>query len=235
MGTQENADAYSQMAFIVQAALEQLLAPLEKIRSPTQLLESTTAECFFRDFLIQADRFAEKSCQDFAKALRQFSIVPEVRGTPTTELAKRIRGTCFETLDRILVNYVAALKDLNLDLSFAGSQLAGSSVIDAALHGAAVGQLAGGFGRAGKDIGSFNAIWQGANELLKQGVLAEQQLELLKRARQLPYRKDWRVLADSRRAAGRIDGLRLREMLRRPSGLHSAKKSPGVDFCCYHH
>jgi hypothetical protein len=189
MEPQENADAYSKMAFIVQAAFEQLLAPLERTRSPAQLLKSTAAESFFRDFLIQADSFAEKSSQEFAKALRQFSIVPEVRGTPTTELAKKIRGMCFEKLDRILASFVAALKDLNLDLSITSSQLAGSSVVDAALHGAAVGQLAGGLGRAGKNIGTFNAIWKGADELLKQGALAEQKLELLKRARQLPYEK----------------------------------------------
>ena len=186
---QQRADAYSEMAFIVRAAVEQLLAPLERIRNPTQLLESTTAESFFQDFLLQADRFAERSSQEFAKALRQFSIAPDVRGTPTADLAKKIRGTCFEKLDGILACYVAALQDLNLDLSTSSSQLAGSSVIDAVLHGAAVGQLAGGFGRAGSKIGTFSAIWKGAEELLKQGALAEQQLELLKRARRLPYEK----------------------------------------------
>jgi hypothetical protein len=189
MDSQENADAYSKMAAIVQGAFEQLLVPLERTRSPAQLLESTTAESFFQDFLIHADSFAEKSSQEFAKALRQFSLVPEVRGTPTAELAKQIRAICFDKLDRILASYVASLRDLNLDLSITSNQIAGSSVVDAALHGAAVGQLAGGLGRAGKNLGTFSAIWKGADELLKQGALVEQQLELLKRARRLPYDK----------------------------------------------
>src|SRR6267154_4611344 len=102
MEPQVNADAYSKMASVVEAAFGQLLAPLEKIRNPTKLLESTTAELFFQDFLIQAAGFVEKTSQEFAKTLRQFSIVPEVRGTPTAELAKKIRDTCFEKVDRIL-------------------------------------------------------------------------------------------------------------------------------------
>jgi hypothetical protein len=186
---QANVDVYSMMASIVRVAFDDLLKPLEKTRNAEQLLESTTAEEFFRDFLIHADAFAEKSSQEFAKTLRQFSAVPEVRGTPTTELAKQIRKTCFERLDRILSGYVAALRDLNLDMSITGSQLAGSSVIDAAFHGAAVGQLAGGLGSAGKNLGTFNAIWKGADELLRQGALAVQQLQLLQRARRLPYEK----------------------------------------------
>jgi len=189
MTPQENVDVYSKMASIVQAAFEELLKPLEKTRDAEQLLESTTAEQFFREFLIHADGFAEKSSQEFAKTLRQFSAVADVRGTPTTELAKQIRKTCFERLDRILTSYVTALKDLNLDMSITGSQLAGSSIIDAAMHGAAVGQLAGGLGSAGKNLGTFNAIWKGADELLRQGALAAQQLDLLKKARQLPYEK----------------------------------------------
>jgi hypothetical protein len=179
------------MASIVQAAFDKLLKPLEKTRDAEQLLESTTAEEFFREFLIHADAFAEKSSQEFAKTLRQFSAAADVRGTPTTELAKQIRRTCFERLDRILSSYVTALKELNLDMSITGSQLqlAGSSVIDAALHGAAVGQLAGGLGRAGKNLGTFNAIWKGADELLRQGALVAQQMELLEKARGLPYEK----------------------------------------------
>src|ERR1700704_6239350 len=115
MEPQVNADAFSKMASVVKAAFGQLLAPLERIRNPTQLLESTTAEFFFQDFLVQAVGFAEQTSQEFAKALRQFSVVPEVRGTPTSELAKRVRDTCFEKVDRVLTSYIEALKDLNLD------------------------------------------------------------------------------------------------------------------------
>jgi hypothetical protein len=112
-----------------------------------------------------------------------------VRGTPTTELAKKIRDTCFESVDRVLISYIEALKDLNLDFNSVNNQIAESSAVGAALHGAAVGQLAGGLGRAGKTLGTFNAIWQGADQLVKQGLLAEQQLTLFNRAKRLPYEK----------------------------------------------
>src|SRR6267378_3393141 len=98
---QEHTDAYLKMASIVQTAFDELLKPLEKMSDPEPLLESTTAEEFFRDFLIHADAFAEKSSQEFAKTLRRYSALPEVRGSPTSELSKLIRTTCFEKLDRI--------------------------------------------------------------------------------------------------------------------------------------
>src|SRR6266480_2369865 len=122
MTPEENVDVYSKLASIVQDAFDELLKPLEKTRNAEQLLESTTAEQFFREFLIHADAFAEKSSQELAKTLRQFSVLADVRGTPTTELAKKIRNMCFERLDRILSSYLAALKDLNLDMSVVGSQ-----------------------------------------------------------------------------------------------------------------
>ena len=240
MEPQENADAYQKMAIIIQGAFEQLLAPLRTI-APAQLLESTTAETFFQNFLIQADGFAEKSSQEFAKTIREFSIVPEVRGTPTVELAEKIRGACFEKLDRILASYVAALKDLNLDLTITSSQLAGSSVIDAALHGAAVGQLAGGLGRAGKKLGTFYAIWKGVEELVAQGTLEEQQLELLKMARRLPYEKIAEFLKTAaglpeelldygcaKCFGGQVDFARQREVVESVSGATSSKLQEAV-------
>jgi hypothetical protein len=134
---------YTVMAEVITDAVDELLQPFSSIRDPVQFLESTTAEGFFRDFLIRADRFADKCCHEFAKTLRESSVLTDIRGTPTAELAKQIRGSAFEKLDAILRSYVSALHALNFDTGTVAGLLSNSSIIDSALGAAAIGRVAG--------------------------------------------------------------------------------------------
>ena len=181
--------AYEAMAQAVQTRVSELLIPFKAAADADGLLKAMTAESFFQKFLIYADKFTDRCCQDYAKIMRQCALVPEVRGTPTLSLAREIRKDVFEPLDGILASYVQALKQLRIDLGAVSAELRESSVIDASLTGAAVGQLAGGFGSSGKTLGTINALLQAGAEAEKQLALLQQRAELSKQAESMTLPK----------------------------------------------
>src|ERR1035441_4240387 len=131
--------AYDAMADTVKASVDQLLIPFHAASDPQGPLRDMTTEAFFQRFLVDADTFTGQCCQEFSKILRQASVVPEVRGTPTLQLAKQVRETVFEAPDRILLSYVDALKQIHMDLNGVASNFSDSSVIGEAMKGAAIG------------------------------------------------------------------------------------------------
>lgn len=163
---------YKELATIALTAATKLLQPFTN--------PSADDECLPIDerllcFLVFADDFTETCCQQFAITLRRTSALLDVRGMPTTALARQIREDCFVKTDGILASYLEALKDCHIDLSIAAGRLQESSVLGAALRGAAVGQLAGGLGRTGAALGTFTAVVQGFSERERQaGLLWEQ-------------------------------------------------------------
>jgi LPXTG-motif cell wall-anchored protein len=84
-----NASPYEAMAEAVKASVEQLLIPFHVASDPQGPLRDMATEAFFQKFLVYADKFTGQCCQDFSRILRQASVVPEVRGTPTLLLAKQ--------------------------------------------------------------------------------------------------------------------------------------------------
>ena len=148
-----------------------------------------TAEAFCQEFLVYADKVTGQCCQDFSKIMRQASLVPEVRGTPTLQLAKQVRQTVFEALDNTLVSYVATLKQIHMDLKGVASTFSDSSVIGEAMKGATIGRVAGGFGDSGKVLGAVGAIAAAGNEAMKQGSLLAQQKQLEAEAKNLAFSK----------------------------------------------
>ena len=181
--------AYDAMADAVKASMDQLLIPFHVASDPQGPLQDMTTEAFFERFLVYADKFTGQCCQDFSKILRQASLVPEVRGTPTLQLAKQIREMVFEAPDKILVSYVDTLKQIHMDLNGIASSFSESSVVGEAMKGAAIGRVAGGFGGSGKVLGAVGAIAAAGNEAMKQAVLLAQQKRLEAEAKSLAFSK----------------------------------------------
>jgi hypothetical protein len=181
--------AYEAMAKATQTSVSELIEPFKTASNAEALLRVTSAEDFFQKFLIRADHFTDRCCQEYSKIVRECTIVPDVRGTPTTTLAKQIRAEVFEPLDRILAGYVQSLKQLGFDMGALSAGLRESSVIDAAMRGAAVGQVAGGFGNSGKTLGALNALLQAGAEAEKKLALLQQRVELLRQAEFITYGK----------------------------------------------
>jgi hypothetical protein len=190
------------MAEAVQTAVEELLIPFQVASSPPEgadkskprplpktILPKLSTEEFFQKFLVYADRFTDHCCQELSKILRQASVLPEVRGTPTLELAKQIRQGGFEALDKILVSYIEALKRIHVDLQGIAVSLSNSSLIGEAMKGAAIGQVAGGFGGGGKLLGTVGALAAAGQEAMKQQALLEMQNRLYAEAKDLAFSK----------------------------------------------
>lgn len=175
--------AYRALSQAASTAVDDLLLPFKAMTSADSLLEEVPADEFFKKFLVYADRFTDECCQKFAKILRQASILSEVRGTPTLALARQIREENFAKLDSTLVDYVQALRENNIDLGQTVNQLQESSLLGAAMRGAAIGQVAGGFGSSGRKLGVFNALMEVVTEAQRQTALRHQSLELLIRAK----------------------------------------------------
>ena len=181
--------AYEAMAEAVKTSFEQLLIPFHAASEPHGLLRDMTTEAFFQKFLVYADKFTGQCCQDFSKILRRASVVPEVRGTPTLQLAKQLREVVFEMPDKILVGYVGALRQINLDLMGVAGSIADTSVLGEAMKGAAIGRVAGGFGETGKVLGAVGAMAAAGQEAMKQAALLEQRKQLEAQATGLAFSK----------------------------------------------
>jgi hypothetical protein len=165
-------ETYKELATIAQTAAAILLQPFT---NPSADDENLPVDEKLLSFLIYADDFTETCCQQFAITLRRTSVLPEVRGTPTAGLARQIREDCFAKTDRILASYLEALQGCHIDLRIAAGRLQETSVLGAALRGAAVGQLAGGLGKAGATLGIFSAVIDGIAESdRRSGLLWEQ-------------------------------------------------------------
>jgi hypothetical protein len=174
--------AYDAMAQAAQRSVSELLIPFKAASDAEGLLRAMSIEEFFTRFIVYADKFTNGCCQDFAKIMRQCADVAEIRGTPTLVVAKQIRAEVFEPFDGILVSYIRACKELEMDLSGITAELRDSNVMDAALKGAAIGQLAGGLGSSGKTLGTINALLQAGVEAEKQLALLQQKAALIKQA-----------------------------------------------------
>ena len=177
---------YSDLARIAQEATEKLLEPFTQ---PKEEDQRTPLEDRLLDFLVYADNFTETCCQQFANTLRRTSVLPEVRGTPTTTLARQIREECFSKTDKILASYLEALRGCHVDLQIAAGRLQETSVLGAALGGAAQGQLAGGLGKSGAALGIFGAVMAGLSQQEKQRGLLWEQRKALADAKNLAGRK----------------------------------------------
>jgi hypothetical protein len=181
--------AYAVMAQVAQSSVAELLIPFKAAADADTLLDTMSMEEFFQKFLVYADKFSDLCCQNYAKVMRQCALIGEVKGTPTIALAKEIRQQVFEPLDGLLVSYIQILNKLGLDLSQVSAELSGTSITDAALRGAAVGQVAGGFGSSGKTLGGLNALIQAGVEAEKKLALLQQRAELLRQAESITFPK----------------------------------------------
>jgi hypothetical protein len=181
--------AYQAMATAIQTSMSELLVPFKEAASAEDLLKRKSIEQFFQEFLTHADRSTDKCCEQFATIMRQCALVPDVRGTPTLALAKEIRAQVFEPLDGVLISYVQALNQIGMDLHSVSAELSASSIINAAMQGAAVGQLAGGLRDSGKTLGAYNALRQVGAEAEKKLALFQERAGLERQAKSLPLLK----------------------------------------------
>ena len=153
-------DIYFEFANIARVAITNLL---QRIMQPSSNESSNAAREMPIVFFRYAVEFSEICCQQFASILRQRSVLPQVRATPTQRLAEEIRSQCFSGIDALLLRYVEECKSYDFDLSdimISGTQNNGqnTNLVDAAIEGAAMGQLAGGLGKTGAFLGKLNAF-----------------------------------------------------------------------------
>ena len=181
--------AYEAMAQAARKSVSELLIPFKAAADAEGLLRAMSTEEFFKRFIVYADKFTDGCCQDYAKIMRQCAVVPEIRGTPTTSLAKQLRVEVFGPLDAVLTDYIQALRQLEIDLGGVSSELRDSSMVDAAMKGAVIGQLAGGLGSSGRTLGAVNALLQAGVEAEKRLALLQQRLALLKQAESMTFPK----------------------------------------------
>lgn len=191
-GVSVRKDTCAELGRIAQGATTKLLQPFT---NPSDEERDTPIEDVLLRFLIYADDFTETCCHQFANTLRRTSVLPDVRGTPTTALARQIREECFSKTDKILASYLEALRGCNIDLKIAAAQLQDTSVLGAALRGAATGQLAGGLGKTGATLGIFSAVLSGVAESDRQMGLLWEQRKAQADAKRLASRKMAEYLA----------------------------------------
>ena len=139
-----NTSPYDAMADAVRDSMDQLLIPFHVASAEQGPLQHMTTEVFFQKFMVYADKFTGQCCTEFSRILRLASPMPEVRGVPTIHLAKELREAVFEAPDKILIEYLSALKQINIDISDVVNMFADSSIIGEAMKGAVIGRIAGG-------------------------------------------------------------------------------------------
>lgn len=174
---------YSELGQAFILSVGNLLAPFDSIRA-SDGQHAPSLEEFFKTFLVHANEFTEQCCHNFASGIRQHSIVQDVRGTPTNSLARQMRAEVFEKLDGVLKSYIGDLANLNLDLQQTFVDLSNTNTFNAAMSGAAVGRLVGGFGSGGNIGAAAGGLLGLAGEKVQQAHLIIQQANLIEQARQ---------------------------------------------------
>ena len=184
-----SANQFEELAIATTAAIDELLIPYSVFERPAELLRQMTAEEFFKKFLLYATKSTEQCCIELSKRVRAFSVVPEVRGTPTVELAAALRRAAFRRQDEILVSYVEDLKAIHVNLAEVSSRIGDSSVVGQYLTGAAIGRVAGGSGEMGKVVGVLGGLMAASRESAKRRGLRESQSMLESEHRSLAFNR----------------------------------------------
>lgn len=177
------------MAKEVRASLSELLAPFKTARDAEQLLKTSSIEDFVRAFVSHSDHVTDAWCQRYARIVREWTSNPEVLGKPTVVLAKEVRADVFGTMDRILTGYTQDLMQLEKETEAFSYDLQSTSVVQAAMKGAAVGQLAGGLGTSGKALGGINALLAAGAEAQRTAGIMQHRAALLREPRFLALSK----------------------------------------------
>ena len=105
--------------------------------------EDLSAAELDREFLIHAERFAAECSTACAVSLRQTTLLLEVRGTPTRQLAAEIRQDTFKELDTLLVGAMKELATFRNNLVDTISELQRSDTLGAMMDGAVAGGVIG--------------------------------------------------------------------------------------------
>jgi hypothetical protein len=161
----QDLDGYKLIASSITSAVSNLLAPFRLAaaligESPKSFDEIQ----FFTGFLQYSSSFTEEICVSLAKGIRQLSSVPEVRGTPTTSLARRIRLESFEKLDSVLNQYAQVLNILGVEYSR-------SSVSGSAITGAVVGKILGGSEEGSNEFAVLGGLVGAIGEFSSKAVI----------------------------------------------------------------
>lgn len=136
--TNQGIDGYKLIATAIENAVSELLFPFKMAAKDVSANPKEFNEyVFFDNFLRYSSSFTENLCTMLAKEIRTITIVKEIRGTPSTTLAKRIRQESFDKLDSVLNQYVQVM-------SLLGIAYSKSSVVGSAVTGAVVGKVLGG-------------------------------------------------------------------------------------------
>lgn len=152
--TVNHPETYLAIANLIKSAVDQIVLPFDQATNEFSRTPEFNANAFFRQFFIYADKFTDQCCQELANLLRKHSVLAEVRGSPTINIAKQIREGVFGRLDAVLAEYVKIIKNVQIELD-------NVSATGSAIHGAAVGRVIAGFGKSG-DKGAFYGALLGA-------------------------------------------------------------------------
>lgn len=96
---------------------------------------------FLVKFLASADDFSTQCSQKLASLLKESSALAEIRETPDAVLARLVRSRAFESVDNILIQFVAEAKAAGLGSNLNLGNLAESRVREAGLGEATNGSL----------------------------------------------------------------------------------------------
>jgi len=131
-------DGYQLVATSVEQSISEILLPFKLTAiSIAKDKRPFNEHVFFDIFLKTASSFTQSLCELLAKGLRTTTQLPEIKGTPTSTLAPRIRQEVFAKLDAVLAQYIQVVNVL-------GVRYTETSSTSAALTGAVVGKILGG-------------------------------------------------------------------------------------------
>lgn len=102
---------YQSMGDVVTASIQEFL---DVFKSRLDAASPITREDFFPKFLSRANKLAEDCSQGVVRIIHASTRLSQVRGTSAPDLAKRVRGAAFKSLDGILSRYFGAAKNIQV-------------------------------------------------------------------------------------------------------------------------
>lgn len=197
---QAQASIFEALAQASESYVDRLLMAFQADLEADGVLRVGTAMEFFHRVLCRASDATHSCSVEFSEILNRYSSRPEMRNKPAEQLYSEVRNAVFAPADDVLSSYAEGVRGIMRQVKNLPEE---RSILGAAITGAAVGQVVGGFGRSGKVLGTAGAIATAGSTFLEEGSRVTQEKLLFLDASQLAYSKACEYV----QAVGNIPGL----------------------------